>query len=72
MSLLFGKANRRFFCQGLREKELEALRRSVQRGRPYGASQWQQRTAERLGLESAYRSAGQPRIARDGKQLIDS
>jgi putative transposase len=45
-------------------KELEALRRSVQRGRPYGAPEWQRQVAKRLGLESAYRSAGRPGIAR--------
>jgi len=54
------------------EKELEALRRSVQRGRPYGASEWQRRIAKRLGLESAYRSAGRPRIARSGNPVTDS
>lgn len=48
------------------EKELEALRRSVQRGRPYGATDCQYRIAKRLGLESAYRSSGRPRIARGG------
>ena len=36
------------------EKELQALRRSVRRGRPYGAPEWQRRIAKRLGLESAY------------------
>jgi len=45
-------------------KELEGLRRSVQRGRPYGAPEWQRQVAKRLGLESAYRSAGRPGIAR--------
>jgi len=50
-------------------KELEALRRSVERGRPYGTPQWQRRTAKRLGLESAYRSPGRPRIARGGSQV---
>jgi putative transposase len=53
------------------EKELEALRRSVQRGRPYGASDWQRRITKRLGLESAYRPTGRPRIARSGDQAID-
>ncbi len=53
------------------EKELEALRRSVQRGRPYGAAEWQRQIAKRLGLESAYRSAGRPRIAGNGHHLID-
>jgi putative transposase len=50
-------------------KELEALRHSVQRGRPYGAPDWQRRIAKRLGLESAYRSPGRPRVARDGDPL---
>ena len=40
---------------------LEALRRCVQRGRPYGRTQWQKEIAKRLGLESAYRPAGRPR-----------
>jgi putative transposase len=43
------------------EKELEALRRSVLRGRPFGQPAWQQQIAKRLGLESAYRPTGRPR-----------
>jgi putative transposase len=46
------------------EKELESLRASVQRGRPFGQSEWQKRIAKRLGLESAYRPTGRPRTAR--------
>jgi putative transposase len=42
-------------------RELEALRRCVQRGRPYGQPEWQKEIAKRLGLESAYRPAGRPR-----------
>jgi putative transposase len=42
------------------EKELDALRQSVERGRPYGAPEWQKRISKRLGLESSYRSAGRP------------
>ncbi len=53
------------------EKELDALRCSVQRGRPYGASEWQRQIAKRLGLESAYRSDGRPRIVRRSNQFID-
>ena len=52
------------------EKELEALRRSVRRGRPYGASEWQKRIAKRLGLESAYHSPGRPAIVKN-KQLAE-
>ncbi|MCE5266347.1 MAG: transposase [Planctomycetaceae bacterium] len=46
------------------EQELDALRRSVQRGRPYGTTEWQERIAKLLGLQSAYRSPGRPSIAR--------
>ena len=42
-------------------QELEALRRSVQRGRPFGQPEWQKQIAKRLGLESAYRPTGRPR-----------
>src|SRR5271166_1714004 len=42
-------------------QELEALRRSVQRGRPFGQPEWQKEIAQRLGLESAYRPTGRPR-----------
>lgn len=41
--------------------ELEALRRSVNRGAPWGDPQWARRTACRLGLESALRPRGRPR-----------
>lgn len=48
--------------------ELEVLRTSVVRGRPYGASGWQRRIAKRLGLESTFRSRGRPkRQARAGQ-----
>ncbi len=53
------------------EKELEALRRSVQRGRPYGASGWQRRIAKRLRLQSAYRSAGRPSVVRRSAEITD-
>ncbi len=41
--------------------ELEALRLSVQHGRPYGSDVWQRGIARRLGLESTFRSRGRPR-----------
>lgn len=43
------------------EAELEALRRSVQRGQPYGEEGWAKRVAVRLGLESTLRARGRPR-----------
>ena len=43
------------------EAELAALRRAVNRGAPFGASLWQERTAKRLDLESALRTRGRPR-----------
>jgi putative transposase len=43
------------------ERELEALRRSVLRGAPYGDEDWQQKAAKALHLESAMRRPGRPR-----------
>jgi REP-associated tyrosine transposase len=43
--------------------ELDALRTSVRRGRPFGSEVWQQRAAKRLGLESTFRSRGRPKKA---------
>ncbi len=42
-------------------RELEALRRAVKRGVPYGDDAWQARTATALGLESSLRPRGRPR-----------
>src|SRR5712691_3295281 len=41
--------------------ELAALRRCVVRGAPFGDTVWQQRTAARLGLQSALRQRGRPK-----------
>jgi putative transposase len=41
--------------------ELDALRQSTRRGRPFGSPAWQARTAKRLGLESTFRPRGRPR-----------
>ncbi len=43
------------------EAELEAVRRSVVRGCPFGAADWQAQTARRLGLEFTLRRRGRPR-----------
>ena len=42
------------------EAELAALRRSVERGAPYGSTAWVERTAAQLGLESSLHSPGRP------------
>ncbi|MBI3147684.1 MAG: transposase [Betaproteobacteria bacterium] len=44
-----------------KEAELEALRRSVQRGQPFGQEAWRLRMARRLSLESSLRPIGRPR-----------
>jgi len=41
--------------------ELEALRVSVQRGRPFGEDGWVQRMAKRFGMEATLRPRGRPR-----------
>jgi putative transposase len=50
------------------EAEVEAIRRSIQRGRPLGASAWALRTAKRMSLESTLRTRGRP----PGKRLQGS
>jgi len=45
--------------------ELEALRRSVARGSPFGSARWTTRTADRLDLASTLRPRGRPRQARE-------
>lgn len=40
--------------------EIEAVRRCVQRGAPYGQVKWTRRTASLLGLESTLRPRGRP------------
>ena len=41
--------------------DLQRLRHSVSRGRPYGGEAWTRETAKRLGLESCLRPRGRPR-----------
>jgi putative transposase len=43
------------------EAELDAIRRSVHRGQPYGGDSWVRVTARDLGLESTLRARGRPR-----------
>jgi putative transposase len=45
------------------EAELEAVRQSVRRGRPFGSEAWVAKTASRLGLETTLRPRGRPRKA---------
>ena len=42
------------------EGDLAAVRRSVNRGTPFGSEKWAQRTAVRLGIESSLRPRGRP------------
>ena len=42
-------------------QELEALRLSVKRGRPYGPASWARRTAAPLGLSATLRPIGRPK-----------
>ncbi len=44
--------------------ELDALRRSVVRGAPFGDDPWTRRTARRLSLESSLRPPHRPKVER--------
>jgi putative transposase len=53
--------------EALSAQELAALRRSAQRGSPYGESRWMEATARRLGLGCTLRPRGRPQVRkRDG------
>ncbi len=41
--------------------EIESLRLSVQRGRPFGEAEWVRRMAKRFGMESTLRPRGRPK-----------
>ena len=43
------------------EAELSAIRRCVQRGRPFGDELWTEQTIERFGLETTVRPRGRPK-----------
>jgi len=43
------------------EAEVEAIRRSVNRGRPFGEESWSKRAVHGLGLETTVRPRGRPR-----------
>jgi hypothetical protein len=43
------------------QRGLEASRRSVNRGQPFGSNEWAARVAKQLDLDSAFRSQGRPR-----------
>jgi len=43
------------------KEELEALRRSLTRGRPFGGKRWVERIAREIGLEHTLRPLGRPR-----------
>jgi putative transposase len=50
--------------------ELDDLRSSVQRGRPFGSADWAVVTAKQLGLESTMKSRGRPKRAeKDSRPL---
>jgi putative transposase len=44
-----------------RPRELEALRRCVNRGQPFGSEDWVERMTKRFALDSAFRPQGRPR-----------
>jgi len=50
----------RWVNEPMTDAEVESLRRSVNRGMPFGTEGWTRRMAERLGLEASLRPRGRP------------
>lgn len=46
------------------DAELAAIRKCIQRGRPYGNPVWVEDAAQRLGLEATLRARGRPRTSK--------
>jgi putative transposase len=51
----------------LTDKELERVRASVARGRPFGDAAWVEKTVHRLRLEHTVRPEGRPRKVTPGR-----
>ncbi len=49
-----------FVNQSITNAELEAIRHSINKGRPFGSESWIKETARTLGLESTLRPPGRP------------
>ena len=47
--------------EGMEEPEINQLRLSVKRGRPYGGEQWVKRMVSKLGLQTSMREPWRPR-----------
>jgi putative transposase len=52
------------------ELEVERLRESLRRNRPFGEAGWMKRTARRLGLEASLRPRGRPRKHEGAQGLL--
>lgn len=46
---------------GMKENDIEQLRKSIKRQSPYGTSEWQSIISKQLGLESTLRPIGRPK-----------
>jgi putative transposase len=58
---------KRYVNRAETEAELEALRRSVQRGQPYGPGSWTKVTAAKLNLGSTLAPRGRPKKVEKGR-----
>lgn len=57
----YPKGWRTFVNEPQTEAEVDAIRRCVSRGQPYGSEDWVRQTAKQLGLESTLRAPHRPR-----------
>jgi putative transposase len=54
------------------EAEVERLRVSLRRGRPFGSAGWMVQAARRLGLETSLRPRGRPRKSAPDLGAVDA
>lgn len=56
--------------QPLTDREQEALQRSIQRGSPFGNTEWTAQIIKKLGLESTVKPRGRPRKSNNPGSII--
>lgn len=60
LPIKLGPAWREYVNQPQTEAEVQAIRRSIVRGQPFGGSDWTAKVTRQMGLEHTFRPRGRP------------